>query len=69
MDLVQIQILLHYFRRVNLNTLYCLPWEGLEGLQARALLGVLCCVLEQDTLSSAYKKTHSDMTEKLLTGM
>ena len=45
----------------------------IEGLWVRASLEALPCVLEQDTSLSALalvqpRKTHTDMTEKLLTG-
>ena len=43
-----------------------------EGLWVRVLLEGLHCVLEQDTILCLVlvkpKKTHPDMTEKLLTG-
>ena len=42
-----------------------------EGSLLRDLPEVLCCILEQDTLSpvSAQKESHRpDMTDKLLTG-
>ena len=38
------------------------------GLQVRASLEAMCCVLEQGIVLVQPRKTHSDMTEKVFTG-
>ena len=40
-----------------------------RGVAGSSLTGVTVLVLEQDTLTVAPRKTHPDITEKLLTGM